>query len=174
MKKIFTWIILGLMLSWPSLKSAAETYQAQTTQAGITLRAIAKQIDRFYQKNKKLPSSSLSDTNFAAFGMKAPPSSNWEYFFRCKQEKCDITAEWIHKYHTVEDEGGKTLTLRLTFRPKKPSSIIYAEARSVLYIYRNNTVFLMEQTEPVSDAVCNQLGGRVTPKEACIFADLNN
>ena len=169
MKKSVTWIILGLLLCWPSFKPAAQGYQALTAQAGVTLLAIANQINRFYKTHKKLPSSSLLDTDFPAIGMKAPPSSNWEYFFHCEKDKCNITAEWIHNYYTVETNAGKTLALRLTVRPKTPSRLIYVEARSMLYMYNGTTLFMMEQTGPVSNAVCKQLGGEITRKDKCII-----
>lgn len=171
LKRVF--LLAGLLLGSCFLTGhAADVFTQnpqQVKQAQATLRAIARQLGRYYTLYHRYPQAAFSDENFAALGMKEPPSKIWEYFFECHANTCNIVAEHRRQYYMPENLSGITPLLRLSLHQTNAEPFIRIEARSIWFMQKKDTTVMMEQTYAAPLEICRWFGGRKDKKQGCIL-----
>lgn len=146
-----------------------QSARAQVQHAKITLRAIGKQIERFYTIHKKMPNTNDSETKFFLLGISLPTQTSWDYFFKCTAKQCKVDAERKRKFYGPDDVEGITPILRLTVNGNKTAPLIIMEARTVWFMQRKDTTVLMEQTYPAPLEVCQWFGGHKRKDLGCVL-----
>ena len=164
-------ILGGLLFQVPALgaPTSQEITRQQAQQAQATLRAIGKQLSRFYTQHAHYPSLVSSEADFKAIGMQKPPSKVWDYFFQCTSTVCDVFAEHKRKYYSPRDLESVTPMLKLTVHRNKVDPIIHIKARAIWFMQAKNTTVLMEQIYAVPKEICFLFGGQKDPKQGCVL-----
>ncbi|MBR4355559.1 MAG: hypothetical protein IKP96_03195 [Elusimicrobiaceae bacterium] len=169
MKTFLLLIIFSLCMFVPSKMVLAKGLQQQILQAKETLQVLNRQFNRYYTTHKKFPSFNGTAADFNRLGIKKVPPSTWEYFAVCNKESCQIFAERLTKIYLEKGKPAQTLLLRSTYAPKRKSSRVYAESRSVLFVNQKGNTLLVEQSSAVPEGFCTHINGQMDANSDCVL-----
>lgn len=169
LKKLVVVVCFLMMADFLYAEVTPQQTRLQVQQATKTLRAIGKQLERFYTVHKKMPYTNDSETKFFLLGISLPEKTPWDYFFKCTAKQCKVDAERKRKFYGPDDLEGITPILRLTVNGNKTAPLIIMEARTVWFLQKKDTTVMMEQTYPAPLEVCQWFGGEKRKDLGCVL-----